>query len=555
MRKGKPFSKLLIIPGLIVPVFLFMAANTPKTGLPSFWDPVPHGELAAAIASEMTDEELLSQILMFGWAGGEASPLVTSWVEERSLGSIKVFGWNTDNTYKVAQAISLLQKKAESGRFKIPLFVATDQEGGWIRHVKGRTSETPGNLAIGASALPSDAWYSGYYIGKELRALGINLNFAPTVDLYTDHESTVIGPRSFGEDPETSGILGAAFAAGSLASGVLSTAKHFPGHGDTGADSHGKLPIINISVSTLYNRELVPFTRLIEGGIPAIMSGHLSFPNAIDGGKPATFSRKLLNDILRGQMGFEGLIITDDIMMNGATMYAGSVSRAVIMAIEAGNDIVESSTTPHFSDALWRNTLQQMKDSKAFRSRVTESAERVIRMKLDYFKGENPVPVFPDLDKIDELVPDREGEAFFLSQAVRSVTLFKGSSSLPPTTDTSRVLIASSFSEFLSAGIERYPDADTSGITETLIRKAPSADAIIVCLAGRENLPVIQRLKPWAHKVYVVSILSPVPLRELTWAQNAVAIYSYSPFSFQAVFGALKGDFTPTGILPLKDLN
>ena len=195
---------------------------------------------------------------MFGWAGLDPSPLVLDWVEERSLGNIKIFGWNTDDTFKVAKAITLLQGKAAKNRFGIPLFVATDQEGGWIRHVKGRTSQTPGNLAIGASGLPSDAWYSGYYISRELAALGINLNFAPTVDLYTDHASTVIGTRSFGEDPEGAGILGASFVAGSTAAGVLTTAKHYPGHGDTGMDSHGHMPVIRIDEKRFSNGNSFP---------------------------------------------------------------------------------------------------------------------------------------------------------------------------------------------------------------------------------------------------------------------------------------------------------
>ena len=156
----------------------------------------------------MGDEELLAQILMFGWAGAEPSDLLNSWVIQRGLGSVKVFGWNTDNIQKVAKSVRILQQEAASRSLKIPLFVATDQEGGWIRHVKGETSDTPGNLAIGASGYPLDAYYSGFYINREIRALGINMNFAPTVDLYTNLNSSVIGPRSFGSDPVDSGILG-----------------------------------------------------------------------------------------------------------------------------------------------------------------------------------------------------------------------------------------------------------------------------------------------------------------------------------------------------------
>lgn len=545
--------RLLAIPGLILSTFLFMSSSAPDSGLPGFWDALPDGELAGKIVSAMTDEELLAQVFMFGWAGSDPSPLVVDWVGKHSLGSIKVFGWNTDNTAKVAQSVRLLQEKASKGRFGIPLFVATDQEGGWIRHIKGRTSETPGNLAIGASGLPSDAWYSGFYISRELAALGINLNFAPTVDLYTDHESTVIGPRSFGEDPEAAGILGSAFVSGSRAAGVLTTAKHFPGHGDTGLDSHGKLPEIHISRETLYGRELVPFRSLIAAGVPAVMSGHLGFPRITGNGVPATFSSLFLQDILRKDLGFRGLVITDDIMMNGATEYAGSVSMAVQMAISAGNDIIESSTTPFFSDPFWTATLARMRRSPEFRERVKESSERIIRAKLSYFKGDNPVPILPDVSKVDERVPDPEGQRFFLSQAARSVTLIRGT--LPAVTGSgSSVLIAAAYPEFRDAGKRRFPEAEVVGINDNLYRLARTHDTVIYCLSDREDIGVLRALRGLSARIIVVSILSPVLLADVPWVESALAVYSYSPHSFTAVFGALAGDYRPGGVLPLRGL-
>ena len=539
---------------LLVPFSLFVAANDPPKDQPDFWDARPDEELADAIVSRMSDEELLAQILMFGWAGAEPSPLVTDWVADRSLGSIKVFGWNTDNTMKVAESVSLLQKKAEKTRFRIPLFVATDQEGGWIRHIKGRTTETPGNLAIGASGRPADAWYSGFYISRELRALGINLNFAPTVDLYTDHDSTVIGPRSFGEDPESAGILGASFVAGSRAAGVLTTAKHYPGHGDTGSDSHGKLPVINITEKTLSARELVPFRDLVEAGVPAIMSGHLSFPHITGSSEPATFSKYLLGDLLREKLGFSGLIVTDDMMMNGATMYAGSVSRAVEMAIEAGNNIIESSTTPGFEDAFWTANLARMKDSKDFRAQVTDSARRVILAKLAYFKGGNAVPVYPEKDKIEKLVPDPEGQGFFLSQAVRSVTVVRDRRFPLKPSDSGKTLIAGSFPDFLEAGKRRYSGADTAPLNADLYRKAKGYDTVVFCLSGHDSLESLKGLQPLGERVIVISALSPVLLEEVPWADTAIAVYSYSPWSFTAAFSALAGDYEPEGVMPLKGI-
>lgn len=525
-----------------------------KTKLPHFSDNLAPEILAQQIALAMTNEELLAQTLMFGWAGLDPSPLVSAWVEQRALGSIKIFGWNTDDTHKVASSIRLLQKKAEKGRFGIPLFVATDQEGGWIRHIKGQTSETPGNLAIGASSVPADAWFSGFYISRELAALGINLNFAPTIDLYTDHKSTVIGPRSFGEDPVKAGILGAAFMAGSKEAGVLTTAKHFPGHGDTGLDSHGKLPEIYIDEHTLFERELVPFKYLIDAGIPAVMSGHLSFPLITKEGEPATFSSYFLKEILREKMGFKGLIITDDIMMNGATTWAGSVSKAVELSLKAGNDIIESSTTPQLNDALWTRNIALMNTSETFRAIVFEAAQRIIYEKLLYFKSTTNVPIYPNIEEINARIPDPEGQKYFLSLAVRSTTLLKNKLIPLKNLESKTILLASNYQDFLKLGVNRFSHADTANLNWQLAQRAKKYDIIIASLASEQDLQYLKDLEPIAPKVIIVSLLSPVLIQDIDWAQNILAMYSYAPVSFQAAFAAIAGDFEPHGVLPLKDL-
>ncbi|MGP1522316.1 MAG: glycoside hydrolase family 3 protein [Treponema sp.] len=544
-------------------------ASIPEDERIDFWSDYPHEELAEALCSRMSDEELFAQILMFGWAGQEASPLLIRWVSERKLGSVKVFGWNTDDIIQVAQAVTLLQQKAQADRFKIPLYVATDQEGGPIRHVKGRTSDTPGNLAIGAAAYPADAWYSGYYIAKELRALGINMNFAPTVDLYTNFDSSVIGSRSFDHDPHFSGIMGASFAAGCMAAGVIPTAKHFPGHGDTGADSHGKLPVIDIDLQTMRSRELIPFEYLIRAHIPAVMSGHLSFPQIVEGNKPASLSGFFLTDLLRGEMGFDGLIITDDMMMNGATSYTGAVSAAVSLAVEAGNDIVISSTTAQWEEPMWRHNIDRMKTDKTFKQAVLRSAKHVVFSKLKYFKSENPVPLFPDIKGIDAAVPDPEADAFFTAQAARAVTPYKADilPYVPEQAASEKILAAGQFRDFFNEAGRRYNNPrqfyfpytlDTAQIhekAEELAALARSFDTIIFCIANDTSRRVVSqaaaRLSEQEKKLIVISVLEPVHVLDFTWADTILLAYSYSTFSFRAAFSALAGDFVPQGRLPL----
>ncbi|BDC94302.1 beta-N-acetylhexosaminidase [Treponema bryantii] len=528
----------------------------------NFWTQMPNDQLARQITDEMTDAELLSQTFMFGWAGAEPPELLYQWVE-RGLGSVKVFGWNTDDIYLVAKSVSSLQHEAAEGRFQIPLFVATDQEGGWIRHVKGDTSITPGNMAIGAGGYPVDSWKSAYYISREIKTLGINMNFAPTVDLFTDHDSSIIGTRSFGDDPDKTGILGAAFVSGSEAAGVLSTAKHFPGHGDTSLDSHGKLPVINIDFNTFKSRELTPYLYLIKEKVPAVMSGHLSFPLIETSGAPASLSHYFLTDLLRNQLGYEGLIITDDMMMVGATVYAGTMSNAFKMALEAGNDIILSSTTAKLNEALWYKNLELMTLDKNFRERVKDAACRVIKAKLDYFKSGNAAPLYPDPNTIDSHIPDREGEKFFLEQACRSVTVEK-QGSLPLTADKAgRVLLMGSLTSFFKAGKQRWPDAgefhytyetgpnETQWVLDNLPSVAPGYDTVIISVSSENHVKIAEYFKGSGKKVVILCNMTPTLTEKLQWADSILLGYSWRcDYSLKAMLGAVNGEYVPTGTKP-----
>lgn len=529
-----------------------------------FWSEYPSDKLAKAITDRMTDEELLSQILMFGWAGAEPNQLLFDWVS-RGLGSVKVFGWNTDDIKLVAKSITNLQKRSVTGRFRIPLFVATDQEGGWIRHVKGETLITPGNMAIGSSGYPADSWYSAFYISREIKALGINMNFAPTVDLFTDHDSTIIGTRSFGDNPEKAGILGAAWASGSEAAGVIPTVKHFPGHGDTSYDSHINLPEIDVDFDTFTKRELVPFMYLIKQKVPAVMSGHLSFPKIDPSGTPASLSKYFLTDLLRGQLGFEGLIITDDMMMNGATMFAGSLSAAFKMAIEAGNDIVISSKCAKLQEALWVNNLNLMGRDSEFHARVKDAAYRVIKAKLDYFKGGNAAPLYPDPNSIAKFVPDRDGQKFFLEQACRSVAVEKQTSLPLDPASAGKVLFVGSLPKFFQEGKKRFKESgefsftyeigpnETQWVVDNIGKLAGGYDTLIVLVYNERTARIAQWLKQYGKRTVIFSIMTPTASFGLDWADDILVGYSYSNYTMQALFGALCGEYQIRGTVPFKN--
>jgi len=530
----------------------------------SFNDPGPPAEVAARIERAMTDDQALAQVFMFGWVGEEPSPLIMDWIRQRNIGGIKIFGWNTTDTRILARTVGELQAASLQGPFNIPLLVATDQEGGWIRHIRGSTSETPGNMAIGASGYPRDAYLSGYYIGRELALLGVNMNFAPTVDLFTNRNSVIIGPRAFGSDPVQSGILGSAFVKGQLAAGVIPTAKHFPGHGATELDSHGVLPRIDASYDTLWNREFVPYRMMAAEGLPVVMSGHLAFPQTQGGNTPASLSSWFLRDVLRERIGFKGVVITDDLMMVGAYAYLGSISRTAKQAIIAGNDIIMFSSTPLLFDPVWILLANSMRDEEDFRQIVRSAARRVLELKLTYLRGESSVPYIPDPAKVEAGLPDPEGSAFYLNLAARSVTFVKPN---PPNTvfpitseNAGRVLLAGRYSEFFRYGRLAFPGAasisivgtDPQAVTQAFVTAARNADTIIFCLSDAADLRMLMNLNQLNRRIIVFSILSPVHIENVPWVTGAIAVYSYAPESFAAGFSAIIGRIPALGNLPYE---
>jgi beta-N-acetylhexosaminidase len=386
------------------------------------------------------------------------------------------------------------------------------------------------------------------------------MNFAPTVDIYTNRASTVIGPRSFGSDPVRAGLLGTAFMKGQQAAGVIATAKHYPGHGDTDLDSHGVLPRIAVPFETLWERELVPYRMLAKERIPAIMTGHLAFPNTRAESSPASLSSWFLRDILRDRIGFQGLIITDDLMMNGATAWAGSLSQAAKLALLSGNDIIMLSKTPNLADPVWTSLLASMRREPAFRERVRDAARRIIETKLEYLRGENAAPYMPDLRKVAAGLPDPEGSRFFLDLAARSVTVLGENRDVFPLTreKAGNVLLAGQYLDFFSAGRTAYPGARGYWYTPepesiaTLLDMARRSDTILFCLSDSEGLGVLRNLRGLGKRVIVFSVLSPVYLDQVPWIDGALAVYSYAPESFIAGFSFMLGRIGAQGQLPLQ---
>ncbi len=519
------------------------------------------------LLSSMSDEERVAQILMLAWDGEEPSREIMRWITERNLGGVKVFGWNAENLDTLARSISTMQEASLDTPHGIPLFTSTDQEGGWVRHIKGGTTITPGNMAIGATGLPYDALMSARYIGLELRALGVNLNFAPTVDVYTNPEAHVIGPRAFSADAHLTGLLGLAFYRGLEQTGVIATAKHYPGHGNAAGDSHGILPVLTEDFDTIWERELFPFRMLIREGVPAILGGHLSFPEVTGVSTPASLSTYFNITLLRDKLDFRGIVVTDDLYMGGATIYADrngwSFAELVKQAIIAGNDSVMLSRTPPFNGAVWQTLIEAYRTEPAFRARVDESVRRILRIKIAYLIPEWRVPLFPETGNVRRYVRLPESQTFFLDQAGRSVTMIHDRDLPHDPAPGERVLLAGRDPTFFSVGRRFYPGAGElffsgnnfySSIASDRSRFTAAVedyDTVIFLLSDPNTLEILQSVEGTSTRIIVYSILTPVYLGVLPWIENAIAVYGWGTDSFEAGFSVLQGDYRPSGVLPL----
>ncbi len=302
-------------------------------------------------------------------------PVPPDWAVDllaEGLAGHTLFGTNIHDAAQVAATTVALR----AGR--PDAIIAIDEEGGDVTRLAHATgSPYPGNAALGAV---DDVTLTGQVyaaIGAELGALGITLDLAPTVDVNSADENPVIGTRSFGADPARVAAHSAAAVTGLQSTGVAACAKHFPGHGATVADSHYELPTVDVPPAVLRERDLPPFAAVIDAGVRAIMTAHIRVP-ALTGEGPATFSRPVLVDLLRGEYGFTGAVITDALEMKGAALAAGGIGPAAVRALAAGADLlcIGAKVDADLVELVAGEIVGALGDGRLDRARVEEAAGR-----------------------------------------------------------------------------------------------------------------------------------------------------------------------------------
>lgn len=370
-------------------------------------DSAAGGRTAAEIVSGMTLEQKIAQMIIIQcrtWSENGEKTDVTSinqpiaeLLGRYSMGGVILYAENVKGTEQTARLTSQLQAAAAQQEYGIPLFIAADQEGGSIIRL-GTGTNTCGNMALGATFDANCAYENADIIGSELAAVGINVDFAPVMDVNNNPENPIINIRSFSSSPEIVSEMGKAYIMGLKNNNIIGSAKHFPGHGDTDVDSHTGLPLIDKSYDELKKCELIPFAAAADADVDMIMTTHIQFPQiekttykSISTGEevylPATLSKTILTDILRVDMGYDGVIITDGMVMDALTKNYDIYDTAEL-AINAGADLLLvpmdtcSAETVEDLDEYIDVIEEKVESGMISESRINESAERIIDLKI-----------------------------------------------------------------------------------------------------------------------------------------------------------------------------
>ncbi|MBA3357497.1 MAG: hypothetical protein H0U18_16475 [Pyrinomonadaceae bacterium] len=516
-------------------------------------------------------------------------------VEENHIGGIILFRG------PVYESVFLVNRMQQLARY--PLLISADLEAGAGMRFDD-TVNFPWNMAVGATGNPDLARRQGEVTGREARALGVQQVFAPVVDVNNNAANPVINVRSYGEDPADVARFSAAFTVGAQSAGVIATAKHFPGHGDTAVDSHRGLPEINVGRERLNTVELVPFRAAIDAGVGAVMVAHVGLPQidptsvkplpkeqrigpidtdeageivAESAAIPATVS-PVIGKILRNDLKFDGMIVTDALSMSGLTIYFNQ-DEAAVRALEAGADMLLKPADP---DAAFRGVREAVRSGRLTEKRIEESARRLLAAKYDLGLVQRRVT---PLEEIDRIVAGREVGTLAREIAERAITLVRNDDNLVPlgnlkaearifnlaiTNGDDRLWIANTFAGTMARAGRRLEtvvlDERSSELdVQKAIEKARGADIVLASLYGRVRtgqvrsvgLPepgarVLSTLISSKRPIIGLSFGNPYLLQSFPGLRTYMVAYGDMPSLQQAMAHAVLGRIDITGKLPIS---
>lgn len=349
--------------------------------------PTTQVDSVSQLIAGMSLEEKIGQMFIVSFTGTTVPTALNALIKDNHVGGVILYPENIENDNQLVTLINSI--KVVNSVNKLPLFISTDQEGGRVSRLPARATTFPPNLVIGEKRSATLSYAVGNVMGKELKAYGFNVDFAPVLDIFSNPQNTVIGDRSFGSDPNLVASLGVATMEGIRNTGVIPVIKHFPGHGDTSVDSHKDLPISYKTMDQLEAFELVPFEEAIKDDADMVMVAHIELPNVDRSLAPASLSTYVISDILRQRLHFNGVVITDDMHMEAIRKYY-SVADATVKAVEAGTDIVLICHSYEEQIESYNALLQAVQKGVISEARIDQSVRRIILLKEKYNLTDQP---------------------------------------------------------------------------------------------------------------------------------------------------------------------
>jgi beta-N-acetylhexosaminidase len=499
-------------------------------------------------------ETRIGQMMFVGFEGLEAPDYILEWLREGRIGGIILFARNVESPAQVAALTDALQAAAPYG-----VIISIDQEGGTVARLREGFTESPGAMAL-ASAQDGEALTEqvSHMLATELRALGIHWNYAPVVDISYNADNPSVGTRSFGDDPQHVSRLAAAAVRGFQRGGVATSPKHFPGLGHTDVDTHIALPALDTPLEHLLNVDLIPYRAVIEAGAASVMITHVLYL-ALDAEHPSTLSPIVVHRLLRGELGYDGIVSTDCLEMQAITNHYGAAETAVLAAL-AGSDTILFSHTRERQEAAYQALLAAARGGRVPMTVIDNANRRLAAFKAQYLKPRADLAVI------------RSAEHLALADAAAraGTTLLRAGSALPL---SGRVGVI----EYASAHESGIGEVDgLTGFSRLLRTRLPAAEVVILrggdpmdaalALAARvdtlvlaarsahlnsQRLEAAQKILDAAGRAVLVCLRNPYDALALHGADSVVCTCGDSAPSLAAAVAALMGDFAPTGTLPV----
>lgn len=520
--------------------------------------------------TEMTLKEKIGQLLIIGFPGEEYSESLDELIEEYSIGNIILFTRNIKNINQLHKLNETFHQKISEKTGIMP-FISIDQEGGMVTRIMDEVTFFPGAMTIGATNT-NNAYKSGKLMGEELATLGINFNLAPSLDVNNNPYNPVIGVRSFSDNADKVARFGIEYIKGLQEEGIIATAKHFPGHGDTDLDSHKSLPTINHDKIRLEEVELYPFKKAINAGVDAIMSAHVFFPSYEQNQLPATLSHNVLTKLLKDEMGFKGLVVSDCMEMKAIddnfTTPIGSLK-----GLLAGLDMVLVSHTKEKQIETFNLIYKAVKSGEFPMELLNEKIEKILRYKEKSYKVLKKAFFDKDYDEKYNLLINKNSKEFAYKVVANSFTLVKGKKYLPykktlviatePFATTtaedelsSRSIVDSIKENKLPVETKKIKVNISDDEISDLIKQARFYEQVVVftynAVIYNNQAKLVKRLNSLQNDLFVISTRNPFDIIKFDNIENYLCFYEYTTNSVKAIIKFLQGDLQPLGKLPVS---